>query len=151
MYDYGARFYMPDIGRWGVVDMLNAFTQDSYGYANNNPIFFNDPTGMFGEDPKKKEAREVTIEEVNLVHINKNKTTNKTVDYSFNMPSNCLPCYSQQNQGIDLGPLPIILKPLYQRPNGSAMMLSGDVLGLSDLFGILLSKVETKNRNAMLN
>ncbi|WP_114822572.1 DUF6443 domain-containing protein [Chryseobacterium sp. KLBC 52] len=48
MYDYGARFYMPDIGRWGVQDLLSEFyySHSPYNYVGNNPIIRTDPTGM---------------------------------------------------------------------------------------------------------
>ncbi|AZA62810.1 RHS repeat domain-containing protein [Chryseobacterium indoltheticum] len=51
MYDYGARFYMPDIGRWGVADPMSEATPDlsPYHYANNNPMMYNEPTGMLSQ------------------------------------------------------------------------------------------------------
>ena len=51
--DFGARYLMKDIGRWISIDPLaDEYTLFSpYSFSLNNPIVFNDPSGMAAESP----------------------------------------------------------------------------------------------------
>lgn len=47
MYDYGARMYMPELGRWGSADGKGELylSKSPYSYANNTPVNAVDPDG----------------------------------------------------------------------------------------------------------
>jgi len=58
LYDYGARFYDPLLGRFLSADTVvpepgNPQALNRYAYVLNNPLKYTDPTGHQGEEPRK--------------------------------------------------------------------------------------------------
>jgi RHS repeat-associated protein len=56
MYDFGARMYMADIGRWFAADPLAEANPglSVYRYGFNNPVMFTDPNGMLEDAALEK-------------------------------------------------------------------------------------------------
>jgi len=63
--DYGARWYMPELGRWNAVDPMASARNwvSPYNYVQNNPLSRIDPTGLVDDWYRNDKTNEVEYHE----------------------------------------------------------------------------------------
>lgn len=147
---------MPELGRWGIHDPLSGTTLEPYGYAYNNPIFFNDPTGMIGEPgepelaPNAPGGKNNPIEIPEVVLTKKSKSININNFGLYNPNSLNFGQWVQYQQASQR--YQKVIEFLQSRANcgychdRGVMMIggAGDPIGILDVGALLLSRMSQR-------
>ncbi|MFP3596898.1 DUF6443 domain-containing protein [Chryseobacterium sp. SIMBA_029] len=166
-YDLGARFYMPDIGRFNTHDPLSDSTLDPYGYAYNNPLFFTDVTGLRsdpinggqeiggpnglngpGEDPKPNELGG-SANPYNIPEIVINAPIRAIASNPGSiMPSYCSVCYSGNGTSSGITLTPHQVQPLPLNWNCGHCNDKGGVIMMDSMIWDLIGIVAAENMDS---
>ncbi|GEM_PF-1398696 len=124
LYYHGARYYIPWLCRWSTSDPLeNKYAGMSpYNYGNCNPIVFNDPSGMGGEDVVK-----YTRPDEKAIYLSKDAKPNFV------------------KEGDEL----VFLEPGHKQTNrdASSLLKVGDLISFTDEYGVFYTSSFTKNKD----